>query len=125
MTVLTRSAVAQKLQDNSVGSAGGKGLEPQEFCELWIPKIYGVYPGEELYVKACIKEFITLIRPIGFTERLIRANWVWMGERKHKYPEYLGVILGLAHKQYSALECLGSLPRRTIERGENLDIIGR
>ena len=99
-----------------IQSREGK-LEPQEFCEKWIPKMYGVYPGEYLYRKACIQEFAKLL-PEAVDHKTIERNWRW-GTQNDYYPRYLPAVLLLADQMYKVREALDVLPRHTVEPDEN------
>ncbi|MEH2393853.1 MAG: hypothetical protein V7K21_20040 [Nostoc sp.] len=88
-------------------------LEPQEFCEKWIPKLYGVYPGEYLYRKACILEFLRLL-PQVVEFQTIEKNWKW-GTSRDSYPKYLASVLLLADQMYKVREALGVLPKYIVE----------
>lgn len=118
MRTLSRSDIAKQLGDNPERSAGDIRLEPEEFCNKWIPKIYGIQPGESLYTKACIEEFLLILGTTGLTERSIRSNWSWLGGQR-RYPSYLPIVLRLVDRQYGVLDLLGYLPTRQVSRGND------
>lgn len=114
---ISRSEIKAILSSNSEGDLRRIGLHPNDFCQKWIPILYGVQLGEDLYRKACIQEFQRWLSPMGLSDQSIRCNWSWDGkQRKDKYPGYLPVVLGLVDRQYSILEKLGHLPRYQVER---------
>lgn len=88
-------------------------MEPEEFCEIWIPKLYGIYPGENLYRKACIQE---MTRHLPAEASNAYRNWHWTNGRT-EYPKYLPAFLELLDQKYAILEKLDALPRYTISRG--------
>jgi hypothetical protein len=47
-------------------------LEPKEFCQYWIPKLYQLNPGEYGYRKACIQ----LLSLVTDSSQYTCANWV-------------------------------------------------
>jgi len=78
-------------------------LDIETFCSEWIPKLYGLLPGEYGYKKACIVE---LVRIIGgeITFSNIQKNWKW-GEGRHDYPKvYVDRLLELTDARYRTIE---------------------
>jgi len=101
MAAITTQIYVNKIQGQTVGI--------DEFCQLWIPKLYGVLPGEYGYKKACIVELRRLLNnTVSF--RSIEVNWRWDGGQK-KYPAYIDPYLVLAHQLYLIKEALGVLPK--------------
>jgi hypothetical protein len=79
----------------------------EEFCSIWIPKLYGIHPGEYGYKKACILELVKLTEN-AITYESIRRHWKWE-DGKQDYPIYINPLLSLAHQRYAVLEALGKL----------------
>lgn len=88
-------------------------VEPEEFCEKWIPKLYGIEPGQHFFKLACIQEFKKHLDNLDVDSAY--KNWRWGDNVKEQYPQYLPSVLKLLDKQYSALEILGGLPRYSID----------
>ena len=112
--MLTRSQLIAIITDNQHSISKRPAVHPKDFCLEWIPKLYGIQPGETYFTKACIREFIRQCEGMNLNEANIRSNWSWMGERD-KFPDYLPVIRGHVHKQYRALEALEALPRYNLD----------
>lgn len=111
---MPRIITVSQLADIIISAELGKELEPEEFCNTWIIKLYGIEPGSDLYRKACVLE-MTRYYPTEYDTAY--RNWQWTKGRA-KYPNPLPAFLLLQHKLYLALEALGNLPRYTLERGK-------
>lgn len=90
-----------------------KSLNIEEFCQNWIPKLYGFQPDEYGYRKACIAELARLMDG-AITAKGIDKNWKW-NDGKEEYPSYVKPILSFAHQRYVIMEALGVLPKYTID----------
>lgn len=92
-------------------------ISTDDFFKTWIPKLYGVFPGESLYKAACIKEIIDLCHN-KVSKTTITQRWCWE-PNSHRYyvPDYFQAIIILAHRIYLAATALNSLPRKNIHTG--------
>jgi hypothetical protein len=79
----------------------------EEFCAIWIPKLYGIQPNEYGYRKACMNELVRLTEGSA-SYNTIDKNWQWTNGEE-KYPSYMKPLLNLAHQRYSVLDALGEL----------------
>lgn len=68
-----------------------KPLEPLDFCNRWIPKLYNVQPDERGYKAACIRE---LEKITGTQYTTIERNW---GADFSNRPEWVPRILKREH----------------------------
>jgi hypothetical protein len=84
-------------------------LEPKEYCQKWVPTLYGKHPGERGYKAACIRE---LSRVSGVSEESIEGNW---GIDFSKAPSYLPRMLRMADIINQAVRVL-PLPPDSIEK---------
>ena len=64
---------------------------PKDYCEKWIPLLYGVNPREYGYRKACVHE---LSNRTGFAIKTVQ-NW---GSEFEKAPVQAKIICGLIDK---------------------------
>jgi len=90
-----------------------KALNIEEFCQNWIPKLYGLQPDEYGYRKACITELTRLMEG-AITAKGIDKNWKW-NDGQEEYPGYVRPLLSLAHQKYTIMEALGVLPKYPTE----------
>lgn len=91
-------------------------VDIEEFFETWIPKVYGIYPDEYKYRKACIAELLELTCGIA-SEKTIQKRWNWWSKGTDAYyvPNYIKPILKLAHQKYVALDGYEILPRKNVD----------
>ena len=87
-------------------------LEPQEYCEKWIPTLYGKQPGERGYKAACIRE---LARVSGVSPENIERNWGLTDLAFDSAPSYLPRMLRMADIINQAVKVL-PLPPDFIEK---------
>lgn len=86
------------------------------WCKKWIPRLYGIHPGEPQWRMACLSEFILLLEPYGIANwHSMRTNWNW--EETTEFPLYLVGVLKPYDLIYTLLATVGSLPKRNIRRG--------
>ncbi|BAZ39440.1 hypothetical protein NIES4101_53930 [Calothrix sp. NIES-4101] len=83
-----------------------------EFCEKWIPKIYGVQPGERGYRTACVSELAQIVGTLASFQS-IYTNWN-IKDDENGYPKYVKQMLDFADKEHTIAETLGLLPRKQI-----------
>lgn len=109
-----------QIEKSSNAIKESKGLNPDTFCQTWIPKIYGIQPGKDLYRDACFDEFKKYLPDEVVTRSTMEKTWNWDSKVvPHRYPKYLPAILLLAHQRYVIMETLGVLPQITKERKSN------
>jgi hypothetical protein len=65
-------SLARKPQYQRIERAKRKALEPRDFCNIWIEKLYGIKPDERGFKAACIKE---LAKITGTRYATIERNW--------------------------------------------------
>lgn len=80
-----------------------------EFCTVWIPKLYGLQKDEPRFKEACIDLFSREIE--GLNRENAYKNWRWGDTKKPYVPEYLPSMLKLMDQKYAVLERLGHLPK--------------
>jgi len=78
-----------------------KRLDIETFCELWIPKLYGLQPDERGYKKACISELAKIVGDISPSN--IQKNWKW-GKGEKEYPKWVDRMLELTDARYKTIE---------------------
>ena len=78
----------RKKQYERVESVVAIALEPTEYCEKWIPKLYQIQPDERGYHTACVRE---LSKVLYLNEGSVR-NW---GLSFKKCPDYVKHFLRL------------------------------
>ena len=87
-------------------------LKPQEYCEKWVPILYGRQPGERGYKAACIRE---LARVSGVEADTIERNWGLTNMAFDAAPAYLPRMLRMADIINQAVKTL-PLPPDSIEK---------
>ncbi|ACK73358.1 hypothetical protein PCC7424_5005 [Gloeothece citriformis PCC 7424] len=93
-----------------------KDLSVEEFCNFWIPKLYGISKGKRGYKKACIEvlSYITQYSPDTC------ANWVSTRKRKVNPPRILLKYLRLVHQAWLQEEFLMPKTLENLKKDLNL-----
>ncbi len=82
-------------------------MKASQFCEKWIPILYGLYPTDRGYKAACIRELAQLTK---LTERTIKS---W-GDNLDNHPETVDQTLYWANIGYGVKHVLGFKPNQKI-----------
>lgn len=84
-------SLVRKPQYQRIERAKSKALEPLDFCNIWIPKIYGIQPNERGFKAACIRE---LTKITGTQYTTIERNW---GADFSDRPDWVPRVLRREH----------------------------
>jgi hypothetical protein len=98
-------SLARKPQYQRIERAKRKALEPLDFCNIWIPKLYGIQPNERGFKAACIKE---LAKITGTGYATIERNWAADFSDR---PEWVPRLLRRTHAQPHPRGCQPLLRR--------------
>jgi hypothetical protein len=74
----------------------------EQFCEKWIPRLYGIEPDERGFKKYCAAELVKVMGGRVTANNIIR-HWVWK-DGQSDYPDIVDELLTHVDARYSTIE---------------------